>query len=60
MKTSKNNFKEFLKSLYRPVKGLVFIMIISMIISQVLDLVTQYIIKGIIDLPNMSNFQITD
>lgn len=29
-----------------------------MIISQVLDLVKQYIIKGIIDLPSMANFQI--
>ena len=31
-----------------------------MIISQILDLVKQYIIKGIIDLPSNSNFQATD
>lgn len=53
-------FLEFLKSLYKPVKMLTIIMIASMIISQVLDLVKQYIIKGIIDLPNTNGFQITD
>ncbi len=35
-------------------------MIGSMIISQILDLIKQYIIKGIIDLPNIENFQTTD
>lgn len=35
-------------------------MIGSMIISQILDLVKQYIVKGIIDLPSMENFQTTD
>lgn len=53
-------FLEFLKSLYKPVKMLTIIMIASMIISQALDLVKQYIIKGIIDLPNTNGFQITD
>lgn len=55
-----NNFKKFLLSLYKPVKGLTIVMIGSMIISQILDLVKQYIIKGIIDLPSMDNFQISD
>ena len=53
-------FLEFLKSLYKPVKLLTIIMIASMIISQALDLVKQYIIKGIIDLPNTNGFQTTD
>ena len=53
-------FLEFLKSLYKPVKMLTIIMIASMIISQALDLVKQYIIKGLIDLPNTNGFQITD
>ncbi len=56
----KNDFKKFLLSLYKPVKGLTFIMIVSMLISQILNLVKQYIIKGIIDLPNMENFQTSD
>ena len=56
----KDNFKKFVLSLYKPVKYLTFVMIGSMIISQILDLVKQYIIKGIIDLPSMENFQITD
>ena len=54
----KENFKKFVISLYKPVKGLTVVMILSMIVSQVLDLVKQYIIKGIIDLPSMKNFQI--
>ena len=56
----KENFKKFVISLYKPVKGLTVVMILSMIVSQVLDLVKQYIIKGIIDLPSMKNFQIVD
>ena len=56
----KNNFKKFLFSLYKPVKFLAFVMITSMIISQILDLIKQYIIKGIIDLPTIENFQISD
>ena len=56
----KNNFKRFLFSLYKPVKLLTFVMITSMIISQILDLIKQYIIKGIIDLPTIENFQISD
>ncbi len=56
----KNNFKKFLFSLYKPVKFLTFVMITSMIISQILDLIKQYIIKGIIDLPTIENFQISD
>ena len=56
----KENLKEFIISLYKPVKCLTIIMIFSMIISQVLDLVKQYIIKGIIDLPSKENFQIAD
>ena len=31
-----------------------------MVIAQILDLVKQYIIKGIIDLPSTENFQVTD
>lgn len=53
-----SNFKKFVISLYKPVKGLTIIMIGSMIISQILDLMKQYIIKGIIDLPSMNNFNI--
>lgn len=53
-------FKDFLLSLYKPVRCLTIIMIGSMAISQILDLVKQYIIKGIIDLPSIENFQITD
>lgn len=56
----KENFKKFVLSLYKPVKSLTFIMIGCMIISQILDLVKQYIIKGIINLPSMENFQTTD
>ena len=56
----KGNFRKFVLSLYKPVKSLTFIMIGCMIISQILDLVKQYIIKGIIDLPSMENFQTTD
>ncbi len=56
----KENLKKFVISLYKPVKYLTIVMIVSMIISQILDLVKQYIIKGIIDLPNMENFQISD
>lgn len=56
----KENFRKFVLSLYKPVKSLTFIMIGCMIISQILDLVKQYIIKGIIDLPSMDNFQTTD
>ncbi len=56
----KNEFKKFVLSLYKTVKCLTFVMIGSMIISQILDLVKQYIIKGIIDLPTMENFQIND
>ena len=53
-----NNFKNFLLSLYKPVKGLTIIMIGSMVISQILDLIKQYIIKGIIDLPLKDSFQV--
>lgn len=53
-----SNFKKFVISLYKPVKGLTIIMIGSMIVSQILDLMKQYIIKGIIDLPSMNNFNI--
>ena len=56
----KNDFKKFVISLYKPVKTLTIIMILSMVISQILDLVKQYIIKGIIDLPSMESFQMTD
>jgi len=56
----KKDFKKFVISLYKPVKVLVFVMILSMMISQMLDLVKQYIIKDIIDLPSNSNFQTTD
>ena len=56
----KENLKKFVISLYKPVKCLTIVMIVSMIISQILDLAKQYIIKGIIDLPSMENFQISD
>ena len=56
----KKDFKKFVISLYKPVKALAIIMISCMMISQILDLVKQYIIKGIIDLPSNSNFQATD
>ncbi len=56
----KKDFKKFIISLYKPVKVLTFVMILSMIISQILDLVKQYIIKGIIDLPSKENFLPTD
>ena len=56
----KENFKKFIISLYKPVKFLTITMILSMVIAQILDLVKQYIIKGIIDLPSTENFQVTD
>ena len=56
----KKDFKKFIISLYKPVKFLTSVMILSMIISQILDLVKQYIIKGIIDLPSKENFLLTD
>ena len=56
----KKDFKKFVISLYKPVKTLAIIMISCMMISQILDLVKQYIIKGIIDLPSNPNFQTTD
>lgn len=56
----KNDFKKFVISLYKPVKVLAIIMISCMMISQILDLVKQYIIKGIIDLPSDPNFQTND
>ena len=59
MKKNKN-FIKFVLSLYKPVKFLSIVMIFSMIISQIFDLIKQYIIKGIIDLPNNPNFSITD
>lgn len=55
-----SDFKKFVISLYKPVKGLTIIMIGSMVIKQILDLIKQYIIKGIIDLPSMENFQISE
>lgn len=59
MKKNKK-FLNFVISLYKPVKFLAIIMVVSMVMSQVFDLIKQYIIKGIIDLPNNPNFQITD
>lgn len=59
MKRNKK-FLKFVLSLYKPVKFLAIVMVVSMIISQVLNFAKQYIIKGIIDLPNNPNFQITD
>ena len=59
MKKNKN-FIHFALSLYKPVRFLTIIMVFSMIISQIFDLLKQYIIKGIIDLPNTSNFEIID
>ena len=53
-------FKSFVLSLYKPVKFLAFVMLTGMIISQILNLIKQYIIKNIIDLPSSNNFQITD
>lgn len=59
MKKNKD-FIKFLFSLYKPVKVLAIVMVVSMMISQVFDLVKQYIIKGIIDLPSNPNFQVSD
>ena len=59
MKKNKE-FLNFVFSLYKPVKLLTLVMILSMVISQIFDLVKQYIIKGIIDLPSSSSFQISD
>ena len=59
MKKTKK-FLDFVIFLYKPVKFFAIIMVVSMIISQVFDLIKQYIIKGIIDLPNNPNFQVTD
>lgn len=59
MKKNKK-FLSFVVSLYKPVKLLTIVMILSMVLSQVFDLVKQYIIKGIIDLPSNPNFQIAD
>ncbi len=56
----KKNFKKFVLSLYKPVKFLTVVMLASMIISQILNLVKQYIIKGIIDITSIENFQISD
>ena len=53
-------FKNFILSLYKPVKFLVFVMLISMVISQILNLVKQYIIKNIIDMPSANGFEIAD
>ena len=61
IKMNKNkNFIKFVLSLYKPVKFLSIVMVFSMMISQIFDLIKQYIIKGIIDLPNNPNFQIAD
>lgn len=59
MKKSKQ-FLKFLCSLYKPVKVFTIIMILSMIISQILNLVKTYIIKNIIDMPTNPNFQLSD
>ena len=59
MKKNKK-FINFVFSLYQPVKCLAIVMVFSMILSQVFDLIKQYIIKGIIDLPSNPNFQIID
>lgn len=59
MKKNKK-FINFVFSLYKPVKCLALVMVFSMILSQIFDLIKQYIIKGIIDLPSNPNFQITD
>ena len=58
---SKNGkFIRFVFSLYKPVKLLTTVMVFSMVISQIFDLIKQYIIKGIIDLPTTNNFQMND
>jgi len=54
------NFLSFLVSLYKPIKFITIIMIVSMILSQILNLVKTYIIKNIIDLPTNPNFQLSD
>lgn len=56
----KKQFTKFLLSLYKPVRIMTVIMVISMIFSQFFNLLKTYIIKGIIDLPLNSNFQISD
>lgn len=59
MKKNKD-FIHFLLSLYKPVKLLTFVMIFSMIISQIFNLIKQYIIKGMIDLPSNPNFEVNN
>lgn len=59
MKQNKK-FLNFLVSLYKPIKIITIIMILSMMLSQILNLIKTYIIKGIIDLPTKSNFQLED
>ena len=57
MKKNKH-FKRFLLSLYSPVKIFTIIMFVSMMLSQVCNIIKQYIIKNIIDLPSIPNFDI--
>ena len=59
MKKNKN-FINFLISLYNPVKIITIIMIISIILSQILNILKTYIIKSIIDLPTNPSFKLVD
>lgn len=59
MKKNKN-FINFLISLYNPVKIITVIMIISIILSQILNILKTYIIKSIIDLPTNPSFKLVD
>ena len=52
MKKNKD-FIKFLFSLYKPVKVLAIVMVVSMMISQVFDLVKQYIINRLSTLQDM-------
>ena len=52
MKKNKD-FIKFLFSLYKPVKVLAIVMVVSMMISQVFDLVKQYIINRLSALQDM-------
>ena len=59
MKKNKQ-FIKFLMSLYKPVKFLSIVMIVSIVLSQIAILFKQLIIKGLIDLPTKSVFGLND
>ena len=56
---NKRIFKFFI-FLYKPVRFYVILMVTCMILSKVFNLIKSYIIKGIIDLPLKTGFQLSD